>query len=60
MACRKPLPEPMITDHQWGLVALTAAISKEILKIRTSLKMTNLRLQPYLPGGGTHYILGNG
>ena len=42
----KPLPEPMLTDDQWGVVAFTLAISQKILKIFTvemSLKFTYLR-----------------
>ena len=50
----KPLPEPLLTKHQWSIVAFSwREISLVILKILildTSLKMTNLILQPHHPG----------
>ena len=61
----KPIPEPMLTNHQWILLA----ISREILKtslLDIILKMTNLRKIPKLPGAielmitnaeGFHYNL---
>ena len=43
----KPLPEPMLTNAQWGCCGIhLIAMSQEILKIFTvemSLKFTNLR-----------------
>ena len=50
----KPLPEPMLTIHKWGLVKFTwvqfwqGLIEESIPKM--SLKITILRLQLYIPG----------
>ena len=47
----KPLPEPMLTNHQWDIHL--GALSQEMLMILIldmNLKITNLTLQPCLPG----------
>ena len=50
----KPLPEPMLTNHQWGHAAFTLrAISQEMIKIcilDINFKIINLKWQPPLPG----------
>ena len=56
----KPLPEPMLTNHQWGLHPRKT--SEEMLKITSlsmNLKLINLRLQLNLSGANdlTHYGL---
>ena len=56
----KPLPEPMLTNHQWGLHPRKT--SEEMLKISSlsmNLKLINLRLQLNLSGANdlTHYGL---
>ena len=57
----KPLPEPMLTNHQWGLVASRWGdyLTRNTQDIYPSheLEMTNLRFQPYLPGANelTHW-----
>ena len=49
----RPVPESMLTNHQWGLVALHFwATSQEMLKISIfdmSFKINIPRLQPHLP-----------
>ena len=48
----KPLLDPVLTNHQWGLYLM--AITKDILKKSAfgsmSLKIANLISQPHLPG----------
>ena len=48
-----PLPEPMLTYHQWGSVALSQDQFHGVLKISISkmgLKNTFVKLLPHLPG----------
>ena len=49
----KPLPDPMLTNRQWGLVP--KAISREVFKVSIldkcmSIKISNSRLQMNFPG----------
>ena len=50
----KPLPEPMLTNHKWGLVAFTwgqfHGKCSRYLSFVWLWKMINLRLQLHLPG----------
>ena len=50
----KPLPEPMLTDNQWGIVAFTWGQFhnkySRLSILNMSLKITYLKLQPHLPG----------
>ena len=49
----KPLPEPLLTNHQLGFVPFTFKISQEMIKrfiLDNNLKTTNLKLQPHLLG----------
>ena len=55
----KPLPEPMLTEHQWGSVVLT---SQEVLKIsihKTSLINTLVKLLPSLSGASGFTLVYN-
>ena len=46
-----PLPEPILTNHQWAFVAFTGAISQEMLQISLIgvLKITDVRIRLHLP-----------
>ena len=47
----KPSPEPILTNHQWGLVVFSWwQFYKKFSKFDMSLKVTYSRLQPHLPG----------
>ena len=49
----KPLPKPMLTNHQWGLVPFTwGQFHRKYsrYKLDICLKITNLRLQTHLQG----------
>ena len=49
----KPLPEPMLTYHQWGPVTFTWGYHHWICEISIldmSLKITDFKIQPHLPG----------
>ena len=45
----KPLHKPILTNHQWGLVAFTRIMPK-ISVLDMSLKITHLISLPHLPG----------
>ena len=49
----KPLPEPMLTYHQWGSVAFTKCMYQfhKITFHKMNLKNTLVKLFPHLPGG---------
>ena len=47
----KPLPEPMSANCHWGIrLGSILQIIFKITMIDWSMKITNLKLQPYLPG----------